>query len=167
MANLITFSELATWTQSDVDAVTVDPFAIEVLDKVSGLIRFLSGHPEWELADTPFDARLVALVVAKRTYGNPDQEVASNVGPIGGRVLDVAAMLMDLTETERTTLTKYNPTGDPNGNQTGLYIISTSPGPATNLDSVLYVGDDQQVNLGTELEWMIPMFNEDDPGGEG
>ena len=82
MAHLITFAELATWTQNDVAEVTADPFAQEVLDKVSGLVRFLAGQPEWEIGSTPFDARLVALVVAKRTYANPDQEVSSGVGPI-------------------------------------------------------------------------------------
>lgn len=164
MAHLITFAELATWTQNDVDKVTADPFAEEVLDKVSGLVRFLAGQPDWEIANTPFDARLVALVVAKRCYANPDQEVSSGVGPINARVLDVAALLLDLTDTERATLTKYNLTGDPDAAPGGLYLISMTAPPQTILDTVLYVGDDQQINLGDELEWMIPFFNPGDPG---
>lgn len=163
MAHLISFAELATWTQNDVAEVTADPFAEEVLDKVSGLVRFLAGQPDWELATAPFDARLVALVVAKRTYANPDQEVASGVGPISSRVLDVAALLLDLTDTERATLTKYNLDGDPNAGG-GLYLISIGSPAKVILDTVLYVGDDQQINLGDELEWMIPMFSPGDPG---
>lgn len=164
MAHLITFAELATWTQSDVDEVTADPFAEEVLDKVSGLVRFLSGQPDWEPETTPFDARLVALVVAKRSYANPDQEKASSVGPIHGTVLDVAAMLLDLTDTERATLTKYNTDGDPNAAPSGLHLISMTAPAQVELATVLYVGDDQQINLGAEREWMIPLFNPGDPG---
>lgn len=170
MADLITVSELATWTQNDPTKVAEDPYAIEVLDKVSGLVRFLAGHPEWEIATTPFDARLVALMVAKRAYANPDQEVSSNVGPIGSRVLDVAALLLDLTETERATLTGYNPDGDPSGAAGGLWVFHTTVGPEVTTEAVLYVGDDQQINLDSTNaapEWMIPMFNPDDPGGEG
>jgi len=164
MAHLISFAELATWTQNDVAEVTADPFAEEVLDKVSGLVRFLAGQPEWEIATTPFDARLVALVVAKRTYANPDQEVATGVGPISSRVLDVAALLLDLTDTERATLTKYNADGDPDVGGGGLYLISMTAPAQVELATVLYVGDDQQINLGDELEWMIPMFSPGDPG---
>lgn len=167
MAHLITFRELATWTQNDVDAVTADPFAEEVLDKVSGLVRFVSGHPEWEPETVPFDARLVALVVAKRSYANPDQEVASGVGPISGRVLDVAAMLLDLTDTERATLILYNANGDPSAAGGGLWIQRVTSPPEVLLETVLYVGDNQQINLETTNaapEWMIPMFNPGDPG---
>lgn len=164
MAHLVTVAELATWTQNDPIEVAADPFAEEVLDKVSGLVRFLSGHPEWEIIDTPFDARLVALVVAKRSYSNPDQEVSSNVGPLGSRVLDVAAMLFELTDSERGSLTKYNPDGDPDDVGGGLWVQRTTTPPETRLDVVLYVGDDQQINLGDTEEWMIPMFSPNDPG---
>lgn len=164
MADLVTTAELATWTQNDPTQVAADPYALEVLDKVSGLVRFLAGQPEWELATTPFDARLVALMVAKRAYANPDQEVSSNVGPIGSRVLDVAALLLGLTETERTTLTKYNVDGDPDAQGAGLWIQRTTVPEQNLLEVVLYVGDDQQINLGDEREWMIPLFNPLDPG---
>lgn len=170
MAALITTAELATWTQNDPAEVAEDPYALEVLEKVSGLVRFIAGQPEWELATTPFDARLVALMVAKRSYANPDQEVSSNVGPIGSRVLDVAALLLELTESERATLVKYNADGDPSAASSGLWVLHTTVGPEVKVEEVLYVGDDQQINLHTTNaapEWMIPMFSPGDPGGEG
>jgi hypothetical protein len=171
MADLVTFTELATWTQNDASEVAADPLAIEVLDKVSGLVRFLGGHDDWEIdgvgeAKVPYDARLVALMVAKRAYENPGQVVQSgSIGPIGGdRVLDVAAMLLDLSETERATLTKYNATGDPDQPTTGLWVMRTTVQEDASGDAVLYVGDNMQVNLGDEREWMIPMFSPGDPG---
>lgn len=167
MAHLISYRELAIWTQNDVDAVSEDEFAQEVVDKVSGLVRFLAGQPGWEPETLPYDAKLVALVVAKRSYANPDQEVSSGVGPINSRVLDVAAMLLDLTDSERKTLTKYNPDGDPSGDGGGLWIQRTTTPAQTRLDEVLYVGDNMQINLNSTNaapEWMIPFFSPGDPG---
>ena len=158
MGNLITDQELATWTQREVSEVAQDPFAREVLDKVSGLVRFLAGQPTWELQTTPFDARLVALMVAKRTYENPTQEVQSNVGPIGSRVLDVAAMLLELTESERSTLTKYNLAGDPNEKSTGLWVQRIGIPEEQVVPTPYFVPDDSY------SDWYIPMFSPLDPG---
>jgi hypothetical protein len=113
---------------------------------------------------------MIVLKVCKRAYSNPDQVVQEgNIGPIGGdRVLDVAALLLDLTDTERATLTKYNTEGDPDNKAAVLWVQPTTRGiDLVGSDPVLYVGDDQQINL--ELsedprEWMIPMFSPGDPG---
>ena len=164
MAHLITFEELARWTQNDPTDVTADPFAAEVLDKVSGLARFLGGHPDWEIAPVdplntvPYDVRLVVLAVAKRCYENPGQVVQEgSIGPIGGdRVLDVAALLFELSEAERAVLTKYNADGDPD--QSGIFVIRTTPRPETTSDAVLFVPVDSL------SDWYIPMFNPLDPG---
>lgn len=156
MADLITPRELALWTQSDEAEVAIDPWAIEVMEKVSMLARFLGGQP-WELADVPFDVRMVVIQVAKRTYANPDQEVSSNIGPIGSRVLDAAALLTNLTEAERATLTKYNAEGDPNSDA-GLWVMSTAAPNAGPVEAVLYVPDDSL------SDWYIPMFSPGDPG---
>jgi len=165
MVDLLTKNTLALWTQRDPAEVEVDPFAAEVIDKVSQLAQFLGGNPLWDLAgganQAPFDVQMVVLQVCKRTYGNPDQEVSSNVGPIGSRVLDVAALLMDLTDTERATLTKYNPEGDPNTGDGQLHIVSIGRDPISTLpDSVLFVPDDSL------SDWYIPMFGLNDPGSE-
>lgn len=177
MADLITPRELALWTQNDPMVVEVDDFAIEVMDKVSQLARFLGGHPEWVYADlvnpllvAPFDVKMVVLKICKRIYENPGQVVQEgSVGPLGGdRVLDIAAMLLDLTEAERATLTKYNTAGDPDNSGAELYVIRTSRGPLeTQSPATLYWGDNQQVGLAGSAdprEWMIPMFSPGDPG---
>lgn len=176
MADLITPQELATWTQNALADVEADPFATEVMDKVSDLARFLGGHPDWvydtvdpEIA-APFDVKMVVLKVCKRTYENPGQVVQEgNVGPIGGdRVLDIAALLFDLTDAERAILTKYNAEGDPDNAAAVLWVQPTTRGPLeTWTEPILYVGDDQQINLNLSAdprEWMIPMFSPGDPG---
>lgn len=173
---LLTLRELALWAQRPEDEVAADPFAEEVIDKVSGLLRFLGGHDEWALEEgenqAPYDVRMVALSVARRCYVNPGQVVAEgSVGPIGGdRVLDIAALLLSLTEAERATVTKYNADGDPDATGNGIYTIALEQGPDTTVHSArLYVGDDQQINLGQSndpREWMIPMFHPSDPGGD-
>jgi hypothetical protein len=173
---LITLRELALWTQNDVDVVTADPFAIEVIDKVSQMARFLGGQPTWTYGgpaetDAPFDVRMVVLKICKRTYENPGQVVQEgNVGPIGGdRVLDVAAMLLDLTDAERATFTKYNDEGDPDDAGAELWVQPTTRGgPDLTEPVVLYWADDQQINMTPDQSaypsWDIPMFSPGDPG---
>lgn len=158
MTDLITPRELAVWTDSDVDVVTADPFAIEVMDKVSQLARFLGGQPDWSYDTAPFDVKMVVLRVCKRTYENPLQETSTNVGPIGSRVLDAAALLTDLTETERATLTKYNAAGDPDAAGGGLWVQSIAGGSVPASGATLYVPDDSL------SDWYIPMFTPGDPG---
>lgn len=177
MADLLTLRELALWTQKDEDEVEADPFAAEVIDKVSQMAQFLGAHPDWSLEpgvhSAPFDVRMVVLQVCKRTYENPRQIVQEGgIGPIGGdRVLDAAALLTSLTETERATLTKYNPDGDPDGSAGGaeLFVITTTREDASTLrEGVLYVSDSQQVGMTPDESvwpsWDIPMFSPGDPG---
>lgn len=179
MAYLIKASELALWTGNEIPVVAADPFAKEVMEKVSDMARFLSGQPDWVLDvgldQIPFDARMIVLQVCKRTYENPRQVVQEgNVGPLGGdRVLDIAAMLMELTDYERATLTKYNLNGDPTpGPDSGvIYTVPTSRGEETILPqtSPIYIGDNQQVGLPASAdprEWKIPLFNPGDPGDD-
>lgn len=174
MAALLTHRELALWTSNDVDEVTADPFAEEVIDKVSQMAQFLGGHPDWEIDpgedQAPFDVRMVVLQVCKRCYENPEQVVqAGNLGPIGGdRILDVAALLLDLTETERTTLTKYNLDGDPNGGATVMSIPIRLGDELQMSEAILYVSDNQQIGMTVDESaypsWDIPMFSPGDPG---
>jgi hypothetical protein len=112
---------------------------------------------------------MLALKVIRRTYSNPDQVIQEgNLGPIGGdRVADDAAMLFELTDTERRVLTKYNDDGDPEeGGQLWIQPIGQEQDLAT-VEATLYVGDDGQVNLATSAdprEWKIPLFSPGDPG---
>lgn len=190
MANLLTPRELALWTSSTVGKteaeVEADPFATEVIEKVSEMVQFIGGHDgtkldpagepiaEWTLEPgvtlAPYDVRMVVLQVCKRSYENPKQVVQEGgVGPIGGdRVLDAAALLLNLSETERAIVAKYNPDGDPDGGSDEVWVMETTRGEETTALSVkLYVGDDSQVNLESSAdprEWMIPMFSPSDPG---
>lgn len=173
---LIKASELATWTGNDAATVATDPLAKEVMDKVSQLARFKAGQPDWTLDagldQIPFDARMVVLQVCKRTYENPRQVVQEgNIGPIGGdRVLDAAALLMELTEYENAVLVKYNPEGDPTPLEGGqVFTLTMMEDEVSTPGSALYMGDNQQINLSSSAdprEWMIPMFNPADPGDD-
>lgn len=191
MADLLTTVTLAKWTQEDPAEVAADPFAVDLIAKVSALVCFLGGHdgtvvdpdgallPEWSLqtgtpSDTvaaPIDVQMVVLQVCKRSYENPDQVIQSTVGPLSERVSDVQALFMEFTDAERRTITKYNPYGDPTpGDDQGtVFVLPTTRGDETILPqtSPLYVGDNMQINLESSAdprEWKIPLFNPLDPG---
>jgi hypothetical protein len=177
MAALLTTATLAKWTQSDATEVAEDPFAVDLIDKVSQLICHLGGHPNWTLdlgADqAPIDVQMVALKVIKRSYENPGQVIQEgSIGPLGGdRVADIQALFLDLTAEERAIITAHNPDGDPMGPAGGagqIFTIATTRGDESSLlDPTLYVGDNLQINLDSTNaapEWKIPMFNPGDPG---
>lgn len=176
MADLLTPQTLARWTQSDEAEVAADPFAVDLIDKVSQLICFIGGHTEWSLEigpdQAPIDVQMVALQVIKRSYENPGQVIQEgSVGPLGGdRVADVQALFMELTDSERATVAKYNPDGDPDGAEGAgsVFVLETTRGDEDPIPVLpLYRSDDQQINLETSADprpWMIPLFNPGDPG---
>lgn len=190
MADLLTTQTLARWTQEDPAEVAADPFAVDLIDKVSQLICFIGGHdgtkfdadgyeiPEWTLdpgpAQAPIDVQMVALQVIKRSYENPGQVIQEGgVGPLGGdRVADVQALFMDFTDSERKTIAKYNVDGDPTDQEDApgeVFVLATTRGEETTLqqNSPLYVTDNQQIGLAESADprpWMIPLFNPGDPG---
>ena len=188
MAALITTATLAKWTQNDPDEVAGDPFALDLIEKLSALVCFLGGHdgtktdangdpvPEWGLEGPevpPIDVQMVVLQVAKRSYENPEQIIqAGSIGPLGGdRVSDTQALFMDFTESERRTLVRHNPDGDPvpAEGSAEIFTISTTTDTTLQQTSPLYVGDNMQVNLETSAdprEWKIPLFNPGDPGDD-
>lgn len=190
MADLLTLQTLARWTQSDEAEVVGDPFAADLIDKVSQMICFIGGHdgtrtdalgdlvPEWTLeqgpAQAPIDVQMVALQVIKRSYENPGQVIQEGgIGPLGGdRVSDVQALFLELTDAERRTVAKYNPDGDPTSQegQGAVFTLATTRGEEDILTAPElrgYVSDDQQVGLAESPDprpWMIPLFNPGDPG---
>lgn len=103
---LITEAELATICQLDAIPTERAAFATLVIDLASDLIRDTAEHKEWTAADVPFKAKLITLLVAKRTFQNPNNVVAEGgLGPLGGdRFLDMHAMGLYLTEAERDEL---------------------------------------------------------------
>lgn len=191
MAALLSPATLAKWTQTDLDEILEDDFALDVIDKVSALICYIGGHdgktvgpdgyplPEWTLEtgpdQAPVDILMIALKVIKRSYENPEQVIqAGSIGPLGGdRVADIQALFMDFTDEERATIARHNPNGDPADAGDGAGEIFTltidRSDAALPQTSPLYMGDDQQINLATSAdprEWMIPMFNPGDPGDD-
>lgn len=151
---LLTNREMALWSQKTEAAIGADPFAAEVNEKVSQYICFMAGHEEWTAETAPIDVRTIALWVWKRTYTNPDQEVQTTVGPLGSRVLDIAAVAMALTDSELETLASYKEAAS-GGSGIGLFLVSIA-GRTPTLDPTVYVPDDQQVNLGSLDPWGIP-----------
>lgn len=158
MANeLITLQELATWTQTPLATVQEDPFALEVFEKTSQLVKEIAEQPEWTIETAPFRVRLLTLKIAKRTYENPGQEVSSTTGPISSRVLDIAAMAMDLSEEEMELLLSHRPDG---AGEDGLWVLSMTRGD--DLLKTVYLPAEPQPNLGNERPWMIPYGDTDE-----
>jgi len=179
MADLLTTATLAKWTQNDPVEVAADVFAVDLISKLSALICFLGGHPDWTLEAgedlAPIDVQMVMLQVAKRSYENPDEILQEgSVGPLGGdRYADQHALFMDFTESERKTLTKYNPDGDPTPQEGSgeVFVLPTTRGGEAALPqtSPLFLGDNMQTGLAESAdprEWMIPLFNPGDPGDD-
>jgi len=172
MADLLTTETLARWTQNDPAEVAADPFAVDLIAKVSELVQFVGGHPEWDLdvdplTKAPFDVQMVVLQVCKRSYENPTRIIQEgNVGPLGGdRFADEQALFMDLTETERATIAKYNPDGDPDGGAAEVFTIRTSTDSDMPWTPPLYVEDDDQpglINSADPRPWMIPLVSSED-----
>lgn len=198
MADLITTATLAKWTQNDPAAVAADTFALDLIAKLSAIVCFIGGHdgtkddpasttvpkakiPEWSLVAgtptgaivAPIDVQMVVLQVAKRSYENPGQVISESVGPLSERVTDTQALFMDFTESERSTISKYNVDGDPTAQEGAgeVFTLATTRGGETALPqtSPLYLGDNMQTNLSSSAdprEWKIPLFNPGDPGDD-
>lgn len=170
--NLITDHELAVWAGKTDQQVANDQLAQDVMAKVSGYAYFLAGtgSDDWTYVTAPFDVKLVVLKVCRRAYVNPGEVVQEGgIGPIGGdRVRDEAAMSLEFTEAERAIITNYNPLGDPQDSGLNGLWVQPVENPTPELeDVILYIGDDQQVNLDISddpREWKIPYFNPGDPG---
>lgn len=146
MAALLTVTDLSVWTRTTI--TSDDEFALAVVDGASLLVAETAGHPEWTIGTVPPRAKLIAILLAKRTYLNPDAISASNVGPIGERVVEDFARTMELTEAEIEALQALQ--GDGTGPDSGLWIQPTSRGP---LETPLY--------LYTEGDWAIPYLDPD------
>jgi len=162
--DLITVNEMALWTQSDLGVVAADQFASEVRSKVSDYIRFVAQQPTWTSSNLPYDVKMLAIRVIRRTYVNPDSEVQTGVGPLSSRVLDEAALAAALSDAEITLLESKRPDGS---GEDGLWVASIG-GANVSLQPTVYVSDDQQINLESSADprpWDIPMFDINEVGG--
>jgi hypothetical protein len=152
---MITTAELATWCQLEEAAVAADDYALMVIEYASELCRSAAGRPDWDTpATTPVPAKLICLVVARRTYLNPDQEIAQAVaGGPSVRMLDAAGMGMALTDDERAELERLGAIDNPNPSPAGdLWVLPLTRG---TVEKSLYLAD----NSGSD--WLIPFLDPD------
>jgi len=147
MADLVTAEELAVWTQSDVEPD--DERAIMVLRKASELVADYAECPEWltgDLDDVPRRARTIALLIAARTWTNPEGEVASGMGPLSSRVLEEMAAGMRPTEAEKAELAALGNEFD--GTTGGLWKLNIAS--QQRADRVVYLFD------ASGSDWALP-----------
>jgi hypothetical protein len=154
MANLVTAQELAIWTSKDIATVAADPFATMVLAKATELIVDKAEQPGWEEDPSTAKrrAKTICLLVASRTYLNPQGEIATNVGPLGARIPEAMAMAagtMSLTEAEEAELEGMQPTTP---GQTGLWVQPTTRVYKDPVETI-YLADN------TGSDWEIPYLD--------
>lgn len=139
MATLVNVTELAIWTRQEIDPD--DEFALMVLELASELVIDYCKQPTWEdtPADAPRTARRICLIVAGRTFTNPDQEISSSIGPISSRVRDEVAAGMTLTEAEQDELDALKGSGTDGVN--GLWVLTTTRGSDRAYEPVLLYDD--------------------------
>jgi hypothetical protein len=133
--NLFTLEQFGIWC-GNIEIAVDDAFAAMVMEKATELVVDEAKAPDWELdpSTAPRGAVLIALRVARRTYLNPDQEIASSIGPLSARVLEEAAAGMQLTEQEKLDLAELAPDGDPNASS--LFTIRTTRGTEELLPNI-------------------------------
>lgn len=142
MPTLASITELKVVAQRP-DLANDDEFALKILELASNKVADYCNRPDWETNGTgdsepPRAARRIALFMAKRTFENPDLEVAYGVGPLSGRSLDWAAYGLYLTppEQEELNVLVANTGGSELG---GLWVASISGHP--NLTEDVYLDD--------------------------
>ena len=141
MASLITINELSVWVREELEPD--DSFALAVMDAASTLVR-KAGDDTWTSSTVPAVAKLVTLLVAKRTYLNPDGVVSSTVGPLSERVIDIEASGMRLSDEEVAQVQSALPVDQ---QSTGIWLQPITRGV---LETPVYLGD----NSGSD--WQIP-----------
>lgn len=147
---LITEGELATICRLDAIPVARQAHATMVIDLASDLIRDTAEHKEWTSATVPFRAKLICLLVAKRSFQNPDAVlVEGSVGPIGGdRVTALHALGLYLSDVEKADLVALRGDGTQATNPNRLWVLTNGGGIPESTTG--YVFDD------SGSDWAIP-----------
>jgi hypothetical protein len=156
MANLITLTELAGISQVD----EIDPenwYANWVCEAVSVLLRDY-GSQTWTPLNLPSRAKIIGLLVAKRTYTNPDNETRTQVGPIGSSVQAIDAAGMRLTQIEKDELAAIAAgTVDTTGGS--LWVQPTNRGNVETGPVVVYTTTSDH----PDSSWGVPYLDENEP----
>jgi len=111
---LVTIPALSIWVQQEI--AEDDPFAIAIINAASLVVsQTARRYPEWLEPDAvvPDRAKLIAVLLAKRTYQYPDPITnTAPIGPIGGeRLIEDFVRTMHLTDEERAELEAMAPEG--------------------------------------------------------
>lgn len=125
---LLTIAELSIWAQRDIDAD--DPFANSVIDAASMLVR-LYGSANWTIESAPPRAKLIATLMARDYFKNPDRITSEGVGPLSERRIDDVARGMVVTDAEKAELAALaagSPIVQPAGGGAELWSITTTRG---------------------------------------
>lgn len=140
MATLETLDHLGTWCQGmgrDKATTMADPFALMVLERATELVVEAADLPAtWESDTTlvPSRCRTITLLVAARTYTNPNSLITEGTGPITESKLAKMAAAMELTPDERAELEAI--AIENGGDYGGLWVLQTTVGPESSIDHV-------------------------------
>lgn len=151
MADLITIQDLNGWIPGR-EIEPDDTLATNVISAASLVVSETARHPEWTRTGAtaaPARAKLICVLLAKRTYLNPNAVVREgSIGPIGGDAyVEDLVRTMELTEAEIATLQGF--IGDGTGSTVGgLWVQPTTRGE-------LETGDVFIPDSGGS-DWMIP-----------
>lgn len=143
MRTLLALDDLRGWTQETI--ADDDVLAANVILGASYKVADAASHLDWlddaYAGEVPYRATLIANLLAKRSYQNPNSIIAEGgVGPIGGdRYVEEFAKFLTLTATEIAELEDLaTPAAGAVG---GLSVITMENRPGPALDPTYYAPD--------------------------
>jgi hypothetical protein len=156
MANLITLTDLAGISQQgEIDSE--DWYANWICDSVTVLLQAY-GDPTWTPITVPKRAKIIGLLVARRSWLNPDNEIRTQVGPIGSSVQAIDAAGMRLTQVEKDELAAIAAgTIDTSGGS--LWVQPTNRGAVETGAVVVYTTTADHPDSG----WGVPYLDGNEP----
>lgn len=150
----ITIAELGVQAQETI--APDDAFALWICEAASDLVRDTAGMFDWDTNTVPFRAKLIALLVAKRTWLNPESKIAKGVGPLTTRYADREALGMWLSLEETAALVAMGDGAAP-GTPT-LGVIKTTRGAVETHSTEFRFddsGSDWAIPYGAAEEWWL------------
>lgn len=160
---LIDRIELGKWLR-DANPDPADTEMVDFLDVVvqaAELVVRGAGSEAWAIASVPPvppRAQLIATLLAKDYYLNPDGIIAESTGPISERKVEDVVRGMRLTDEEEDILAELAGLTPPNAAATGtLWLADISDGPASASADTVFVP------AGEGSDWLFPMYATDDP----
>lgn len=142
--NLLTIADLSVWVRDTLDAT--DEFAHRIIAGASLVVRETAGHPEWTVATVPARAHLIACLLAKRSYQNPDAVVRSGVGPLSEAIVEDYARTMELTPAEKAELQEIGGQSPSGGGGGEIYFMNLGGADPVETDT-RYLMDSNGVPL--------------------